>query len=218
MPRSDARYRANRYVSLYAPAGNSVVPLGPKCAMLHVARKFQINTLAVALGASLFQRVASADASPCTYTDVVRAGMDRFICDRPGHRTQPLVFECVLLDGAAGGDEWPVVMLACCLHLAVKLTHVPTNVPWQLGGHYKLRAVLRNLLGFSPTITTLESMEAWILFTLKYHLVDGTKQLQRKLDEDLAAMRKRCHTHTPCADSPVTVLYCHETLSPTPSP
>lgn len=222
MTRSNALYRANQFVTLYGVNGDTFVPLGPKCELLRVARKYQLNTLTVALAASFFQRLE------------LPSGMDRFVRHRPGHRTQPLVFECTLHNFVPVGPDdydwpvdWPAVVLTCCLHLAVKLTHVPRNSPAKLGG-YSLRYMLLDLLGNHPRLCDLQELEITILRQLDMRLVDGSLllKLHQDLDRREAARREpsskpdahRPSTKPSSPSSPCTVLYCMETLSPSPSP
>lgn len=174
MPRASARSRANCFVARYGVDGESFVPVGPRCDLLRIARTFQLNTLNVALAASFFQRLASVDMPHDDKANVI-SGMDRFLRSRPGHRAQPLVFECTVDQDSE--RDWPGIVLACCLHLAVKLTHVPRNWPAEFGPRYSLRTMMCAMYGSSPSRSELRYIEAWILKGLRFRLVDRSKLL-----------------------------------------
>lgn len=88
----------------------------------------------------------------------------RFLCCTAWHRRRPVVFQ------ADDGEPWAVVVYAMCLHLAVKVVHVPRNSPARLGG-YSFNGLLAYVCGMRLHREDIAHTEAWLLRSLRYDLL-----------------------------------------------
>ena len=133
-----------------------------------MANEFHVNTLAVALAASMYQRVYGhiityhlQGCQMCMVEQSVMAyGLRPFLVDDSFGFRDPVINM---------GNRWAATMYVMCLHLAVKATHKPTDAPKALG-----RYSVNNMLLYlgAPTLhpSDVLAMELAICTVLKWNI------------------------------------------------
>jgi len=174
-----------------------------------MAHEFHINTLAVALAASMYQRVygniITYHLQGCHMSmveqSVMAYGLRAFLADDNFGFRDPVINM---------GNRWAATLYVLCLHLAVKATHKPTDAPKALG-----RYSVNNMLLYlgAPTLHTddLLGYELAICTVLKWDITpvilpedaeDERKQPQqwRKVQQPQRPQRRerpKRHPHSP---------------------
>ena len=112
-------------------AGADFIRLAADCNVRLMAHEFNINTVVVALGASIYQRLHGmlmrehlrGTVVNLMAQSVLAYGMRPFVRDNTfGFREHR----------ATWGNRWALTLYTLCVHLAVKATHRPRNSPRRL--------------------------------------------------------------------------------------
>jgi hypothetical protein len=168
MTRGSKLSRANALIQAWQPG---FVPLDRGCQVLHVARAYQISDFAVALGALYYQQVISSCRQvrglPVSDT-MLSCAAQCFITDNNTFKPR--------VDGV--GDTWPMYVYIMCVVLAVKMTHIPHNLPCRTdakGRRGSVRGYLYTFLTIDIlrghlTSQDVRNLEAWVLGRMNYHL------------------------------------------------
>lgn len=175
---------ANEVVRDRAPGGEVFIAVGGGCMVAEVARDFHLPSLAVALGASMFQRAVTSDVKKSTLKcdlelerTVLPMGAIRF-CHADGR------FEAQWRDES---DTWPLLVYLVCLNLALKSLHYPRAAPRKLGGYCSMHGIVRQVCTRRPLVdvwTTwksirpmgahrpsgFEDVEAWVMRRIRFNL------------------------------------------------
>ena len=157
--------------------------VGCGCWVAELARDFHLPSLAVALGASMYQRAVTSDVPSTLKCDVeleralLPMGAIRF-CRVDGG------FEARWRDES---DTWPLLVYLVCLNLALKSLHYPRSAPRKLGGHCSMHAIVRQVCTRRPlehvwatwkdirpkdarSPSAFEDVEVWVMRRLRFNL------------------------------------------------
>lgn len=152
------------------------VPVSKHCSVLRLAWQFQISSVAVALSGCIFQRVltrlaeaeAHGDFIQCPFSRVLRCvlefGLDPFL-HLEGRRE---VFRVPHLNHFSVCSIYVYIV---CLHIAVKMVHIPHTVPHRLGRRYSISRIFQQLELKPLTVEELLDVEMWILSLLDWNVL-----------------------------------------------
>ena len=184
--------RANAFVSKWTP-DPMFVPVDAACDMVAVARHFRINSLAVAVAASLFQRVARRMETSVEITNAVEHVLAHGIAHANLLVTPAGTF---CLDASA-----PIhckVAYAMCLSLAVKALYKPASVPRYMYA-FSLKSILYFMDGSSIRTEDAVKGEMWLLGMLDWTILHVTREAQAVVRAERSALLKAQAAATACA-------------------
>lgn len=172
-------HAANAVVRDRACGGEAFIGVGVGCLVAEVARDFQLPSLAVALGASMFQRAVTSDVKcdPDLEGALCPLGAIRFCKPEGG-------FEAAWRDT---GDTWSLLVYLVCVNLALKSLHYPRTAPRKLGGFCSIHGLVRQVCTRRPLAdvwatwkvirpkgdrkpSVFEGVEVWVMRRLRWNL------------------------------------------------
>lgn len=161
-----AAFAALLRTSLFVLAGETFVPVSLECPARLLANTFQINSIAVALAASYYQRLADVepfrDPADAFFRKTVIEGVATYV--RDNEFSVPLRRE----------QDWSLIIFVGCLDIATKLVHCPRNCPRRLGG-FCFNNFLRRASGTVLAPHLVYQIEFWIMRALNYDLLPRSR-------------------------------------------
>jgi hypothetical protein len=166
--------RANAWVRDRVTDGSSFVYVGGRCVVAEVSREFQVPSLVVAMGASMFQRAiwSKIACDSDLEGELLPRGVDRFrVSDR---------FEARWRDK---GDTWPLIVYLVCVNLALKTVHYPRTSPRAYRRVCFMSGIIHRVCCLHPLgdvwTTWLEIRRRSVFFAIE-------SWVMRRLDHDLS--------------------------------